>query len=352
MDCDYLEGIDLEEGWVGVESVLREHSEVRILFERRHSLPRPVEIGGVNPILHVIMEGIVENQLNDPRFPEVREAVERLQQQGLTRHAARANVARLFIEFFHEACSRREAFDEEGYRSQVRLVGTDLAGTGRNRPCPCGSGKKFKLCCGSHLRGFRVHRFAGALCLGQGGYLLAPPDSVVEDPLDPLLQLENRVHIARYLEEHGDVEGALKALEENVTLAESVEGGRWLNNALQDLQLLCYNHPGLEEKGIEASERLMALAESEGDRGNYWCDKADLLARLGRVEEAEQEYQGVFKALPNWHFGRYRYALYLEERGKKEEALPVLRELVACRDAVDEETYAAASEVLEDLEGD
>lgn len=181
---------------------MREHPEVRILFERRHLLPRPVKIGGVNPILHVIIEGIVENQLNDPRSPEVREAVERLQQQGLTRHAARANVARLFSEFFHEALSRKQAFDEDGYRSQVRLVGTDL------------------------------------------------------------------------------------------------------------------------------------------------------LARLGRVEEAEQEYRVLFSTLPNWHFGRYRYALYLGERGKKEEALAVLRELVARWDAVDEETYVAVSEVLEDLERD
>ncbi|MBC7325244.1 MAG: hypothetical protein H5T99_08010, partial [Moorella sp. (in: Bacteria)] len=68
MDGDCLERVDLEEGWAGVEAVLREHPELKVLFERRHLLPRPVEIGGVNPILHVIMEGIVENQLNDPRF--------------------------------------------------------------------------------------------------------------------------------------------------------------------------------------------------------------------------------------------------------------------------------------------
>lgn len=43
--------------------------------------------------------------------------------------------------------------------------------------------------------------------------------------------------------------------------------------------------------------------------------------------------------------------MHLAERGKEEEPLAVLRELVASRDAADEETYTAAGEVLEDLEG-
>ena len=28
-------------------------------------------------------------------------------------------------------------------------IGTSMAKTGRNDPCPCGSGKKYKLCCSS-----------------------------------------------------------------------------------------------------------------------------------------------------------------------------------------------------------
>lgn len=48
-----------------------------------------------------------------------------------------------------------------------------------------------------------------------------------------------------YLEEQGDIEGAKECLEENVALAESYQGGQWLKNALQDLQLLCLNHRSL-----------------------------------------------------------------------------------------------------------
>jgi hypothetical protein len=37
-----------------------------------------------------------------------------------------------------------------------------VAKIGRNDPCPCGSGKKFKRCCGSVLEGLPTTRGAGA----------------------------------------------------------------------------------------------------------------------------------------------------------------------------------------------
>lgn len=334
----------------GVKAVLNEHPEVKILFKRRHKLPTPIEINGVNPVLHVLLEGIVENQLHEPDLPEVREAVERLESQGLTRHAARACVTRVFINFFYEVWHDKKAFDKERYKRQLRLIGSDLRRVGRNEPCPCGSGNKFKRCCGPRADAFKVSKFAGQLCLGEGAYIFGPPESVAQDPLDPIFQLENRVHIANFLEEQGDIRGARQALEENVALAETFQGGRWLLNALQDLQLLCMNHRLLKRKGLRVTERLMALAQSEEEKGGYWCDKADLLAQVGREEEAEEEYRKLFAELPNWHFGRYRYALFLEETGRKEEAVAILRELVAAKGKIDRETYQAAREVLRDWE--
>ncbi len=270
--------------------------------------------------------------------------------KGLSRHAALGCVAGIFIGFFHEALFHKKIFDKERYKCRLRLLGTDFGKVGRNDPCPCGSGLKFKRCCANAADHFKIHKLAGALCLGQGGYILGSPEFIVEEPLDPLLKLENRVHIAHYLEEHGDIQGARQSLEENVVLAESYQDGRWLKNALQDLQLLCMNHRSLQRDGILTTERLMALADSDDERGNYWCDKADLLAGTGRVEEAEQEFRNLFNALPHWHFGRYRYALFLEENVKKEEALIILRELVAAKKKIDDETYRAAREVLRDWE--
>lgn len=54
---------------------------------------------------------------------------------------------------------------------------------------------------------------------------------------------------------------------------------------------------------------------------------------------------------PNWHFGRYRYALFLEENGGKEDALAVLEELVAANREIDGETYQLAHELLRDWKG-
>lgn len=71
---------------------------------------------------------------------------------------------------------------------------------------------------------------------------------------------------------------------------------------------------------------------------------------MGRVKEAEQEFQNLFQALPGWHFGRYRYALFLEASGRKEEALAVLRELVAAKQKIDKETYRCARDVLRNWE--
>jgi hypothetical protein len=138
-------------------------------------------------------------------------------------------------------------------------------------------------------------------------------------------------------------------LEENAALAEGYKGGELLRNALQDLELLCIYHR--LRNGIKVTERLMVLAENDDERGNYWCDKADFLARIGKVEKADQEFRSLLDTLRHWHYGRYRYALFLEENGKKENALANLRELVADKKEIDTVTYQHASEVLRGWEG-
>ncbi len=155
----------------GVKTILNEHPEVKILFERRHNLPDQVEINGVNPILHVLMEGVVENQLQDQIIPEVKEAVERLESKGLSRHAPRACVTRVFIEFFHEAFHQRKIFDNDRYRRKLRLLGTDPRKIGRNEPCPCGSGVIFKRCCGTDVEQFKISRINSRCPLPGSGKL-------------------------------------------------------------------------------------------------------------------------------------------------------------------------------------
>lgn len=43
-----------------------------------------------------------------------------------------------------------------GKRSRLRTPGRPLYRAGRNDPCPCGSGKKFKRCCIGKIVGVQV----------------------------------------------------------------------------------------------------------------------------------------------------------------------------------------------------
>lgn len=139
-------------------------------------------------------------------------------------------------------------------------------------------------------------------------------------------------------------------MEENIALAEKYRHGEFLDNALQHYQLFCLNHEKWAEEGLVVTERLMDLAKNHENKGTYWCDKADLLLKLGKLEEAEKVFQDVLAEMPHWHFGRYRYALWLMDLNRKEEAMAILRQLVASKDAIDDETYACALDVLKDLE--
>lgn len=210
------------------------------------------------------------------------------------------------------------------------------------------SGKKFKKCCEDIQDYLEVNHNAGTLILGQGAYALR--DYLLhQTPESPVVQMENRHHIARYLAENGDFEGAVAVSKENIAYAEQVNDEEWLKNALHDLEELCLEYNELFHEGEVVMEKLLSLAKTDEERGFCRCNRADMLAFARREEEAEKEYQMMFSELPDWHFGRYRYALFLDELGRTKEAIEVLRDLIAEEDRIDKETLAAAGDLLEDL---
>ncbi|KJR44637.1 hypothetical protein UF75_4985 [Desulfosporosinus sp. I2] len=97
LQSDFL----LNETDKGFKTVLNEHPEIKTLWERRHLYPETLTINGVNPVLHVMIEGIIENQLQDQTG--VQEIYAKLQkEENLTPHAARACIANVFLQdFFH-----------------------------------------------------------------------------------------------------------------------------------------------------------------------------------------------------------------------------------------------------------
>jgi hypothetical protein len=53
------------------------------------------------------------------------------------------------LENLAEEVCRRRIEEERLLPQQNRQVKTRFASVGRNDPCPCGSGRKFKKCCGA-----------------------------------------------------------------------------------------------------------------------------------------------------------------------------------------------------------
>lgn len=333
-----------------ISTILAEHPELRVLWQNLVDLTAAPLINGENFVLHVCFEAMAEAQITGGDPPEAKETAERLKRQGYTGHAARAAVAALLIPHFYESIHDDKSFDREGYARRLRAMNPSMAEPKRNEPCVCGSGQKFKRCCLPLGNIMTPSRYAGRLVLGYGAY--AEPEKIKElPPDDPLLQLENRFHVARFLAENGLVEAAGEVLEENISLAEKYQDGSFLKKALQDLLDLCLdNKQVLGGKGLQLIGRLLEMVQYEAEKGAYICDRADILAVIGRVSEAHDTFYNLFETMPQWHFGRYRYALFLLKWGSREEALEILKQLTAEKEVVGEETYSAARELLEALE--
>lgn len=328
--------------------VLSEHPELKVLWEHKYKLMSPIVINGVNPVLHVLLESIVEKQVQDEEPPKAKETVDRLVQEGFSRHAARAAVTSLLVPFVFKVLKEKEPFDLVGYVNRMGMLGREVGKVGRNDRCPCGSGKKYKKCCEAFRDFLEVSHSAGTLILGQGAY--AARDYLSrQTPESPVVQMENRHHITRYLAENGDLEGAVAVSKENIAYAERVNEEGFLNNALHDLEELCYEYKELSHEGELVVAKLLSLAKTDEERGLCRCNRADMLVFARREEEAEREYQRLFSELPDWHFGRYRYAMFLDELGRTEEAIEILQALITEEDRIDRETFEAARDLLEDL---
>lgn len=348
MEQDYF---TLQEDNQGLSVVLREHSEVKILYENRDRYPDYISINGVNPILHVQVEAMVENQLHDENLAGVREVFEKLQEEkGFTSHAARASIAQVFLVDFYALLNDEKPFDLEAYVRRLKLIGQEVSNLGRNDRCPCGSGAKFKRCCAPYAEYFSVSPMTGRLDLGYGSYMPETSQNAV-DPLDPIFQLEARSHIANYMEHFKDLEGALAVLRENVAAARSYKKGNFLKNAWQDLLLLCENNPTLVEEGLETFNQLLLLAEDNQEKGMLLCDKADFLCSTDNMTAAEEEYTTLLRTFPDFHFGRYRYALFLRDYDRIQEAKSVLKDLLSIN-TIDEETRMEAKGLLAELKAE
>jgi tetratricopeptide (TPR) repeat protein len=332
-----------------LKSILQEHPEVEILWERRENLQKPFVVNGEDPLLHVLYEAIVEKQIQTGEPLEVRQALERMLKLGFPRPAARGAIVKLFRWYLDSATrdsdAAADAAETGGYLQKLNFLGINPARTKRNQPCPCLSGKKFKKCCLPLSKLLEIKPTAGELHLGASAYFNPHFKDTKEDSI--YTEMENRSHFARFLESTGDMETALLYLQENVRATEN-KPHQFQENALKELLFFCTQHPDIAGSlGLEMAERLINLpGVDSAEIGRCRCDQADLLAALQGLTRGIEAYDRLKQERPGYHYADFRRADLLQRFGQTEAALNLLQEIESRGDSVEPEIRTAVAELL------
>ncbi len=288
-------------------AAMREHHEFHPLWDRLEQVQgRAPEVGGMNPILHMMIHVTMETQLDTGSPPEVGEALEQMLQAGFTHHRAIHLLATALTQEISTVLSHQQPYDAVRYRSRVQMIGRGVRDpqefsaavrrARRNDPCLCGSGRKFKHCCINYLP--LDVRPTPWINLLPGGSLYCTPayaESAADD--DPIVCLQNMSAVAAALESWGDLEGAFRAYRYMEDVAKEARPSRTpsggpLENVLQDIVDFALNHPAFAVNALEASEILLARCSDDdlAIRTTLELDHADLLTYVGRAGEAEVAY--------------------------------------------------------------
>ena len=332
-----------------IKSILQEHPEVEILWERREDFQKPLVINGEDPLLHVLFEAIVEKQIQASDPPEVRQALERMLKLDFPRSVARGAIVKLFRWYLDSANRDSNAADAAGtagYLQKLNFLGQNPGETKRNQPCPCLSGKKFKKCCLPLSKLLEINPTEGELHLGASAYFNPHFQDVEADSI--YTEKENRSHFSRFLESTGDLETALLYLQENIKATDKKPNqNQFQENALKELLFFCTQHPEYAALGLETAERLINLpGVDSAEIGRCRCDQADLLAALHGLTRGIEGYDLLKQERPGYHYADFRRADLLQRFGQTETALGLLRDIEAHGDSVEPEVRTAVAELL------
>jgi uncharacterized protein YchJ len=97
---------------------------------------------------------IVDNQLEENDPPCTRETLDRLMASGYSETTAKEMIASIVVEEVYYVMKEEQTYDVEKYCEKLSKLHSNpqfvrqVEKVGRNEPCPCGSGKKYKKCCG------------------------------------------------------------------------------------------------------------------------------------------------------------------------------------------------------------
>ena len=218
--------------------------------------------------------------------------------------------------------------------SGVRVVGGALDDVGRNDPCPCGSGRKFKHCCLAK-QGQAAHKATPDLSLGGLEQRLQALALAARQLWDADRQSES---IAAFLEiarlapnsapAHHDLGIAYLRSGRYAEAAASLQRAIELDpGSGRSLPALAYalEVDGREGDALSVSRIASRAADSPDVRQHF---VANTLVMEGRLEEAEQELRSLLVRTPEREGSRRLLARALAERGRFEEAAEQLTQAI------------------------
>lgn len=311
-------------------------------------------VNGVNPVLHITLHTIVENQVTVNYDPEVEKALKNHLSAGYTRHEAIHQIMEVLAEELGNSLIGGVGFNNKSYHNKLKLMLSrekkDVK-LGRNEPCICGSGKKYKRCCeGNELVQIRQgegFERKGRLLLGAMKY--AAPDYLMYcDEDDQVLYLENKIAVILALEEFGDIEGAELAFEDLLKDAEGTGKNTYVKNTLRSFLMFCLNNKSSSEKGFKICKRLYDMEDSPEEKADCLINTADLYCNLSDYENAEKVYNDLINDYPEYGWGLLAYARYLANKGEIAEAEKIYRRVIAQNEEF-HDTVICAEEELRDL---
>jgi len=103
--------------------IMQLHPDYYDLWERLDEVSDDeIERDGTNPVLHVLIHQIVENQIAAHNPPETAETVEQLVLQGLSRHEAVHKIGEVLAGDMMEMMQTKRTFDNQRYVQSLRQL--------------------------------------------------------------------------------------------------------------------------------------------------------------------------------------------------------------------------------------
>jgi tetratricopeptide (TPR) repeat protein len=214
---------------------------------------------------------------------------------------------------------------------------------GRNEPCPCGSGKKFKKCCFSFVKAPPPRQV-----LGNGFYYAKWADLQKAAPYDTILVLENLTFLASEAEKEGDV---VRGLELFRILKPLAEQKGLLGELLRHFGLIVSDHPELGEEGLDILRQRQSFHKYKNQEQWVYTsmDIADYLGGMGRWDECRNEYGKLIEVMPEDSFIRVGFARILEKGNYPDEAVASYEHVLRMGDQADGKDLEITARELREL---